>query len=250
VAGPVIDALFPRGRSARIPIFAITGTNGKSTTGRMVARILCQDGANVGMTTTSGIYFNGHLMVEADASGPKSARMVLRNPKVDAAVLETARGGMLREGLGFDSADVGAVLNVTPDHLGLKGIDTLEDLADVKGIVVESVARQGHSILNADDPMCVRISRHARGTTVWFSLEGGDRMPELLRRHIADSGMAVVREPGRAGGTIVLHRAGERTELMAAADIPATVGGIAEFNIAMTRTACASSWTMRTIRQA
>lgn len=239
VATPVIDAIFPRGRSARIPIFAITGTNGKSTTGRMVARILCQDGANVGMTTTSGIYFNGHLMLEADASGPKSARMVLRNPKVDVAVLETARGGMLREGLGFDSADIGAVLNVTPDHLGLKGIDTLEELADVKGIVVESVARRGHSVLNADDPMCVRISRHARGKLVWFSLEGGDQMPELLRRHIADGGLAVVRERGTAGGTIVLHRAGERTELMAAADIPATVGGIAEFNIANAMAAAA-----------
>lgn len=232
VAGPVIDALFPRPRRARIPIFAITGTNGKSTTARMVARILCQSGLNVGMTTTSGVYFNGHLMMEADASGPKSARMVLRNPKVDAAVLETARGGILREGLGFDSADIGAVLNVTADHLGLKGIDTVEELADVKGVVVESVARRGHSILNADDAMCRRIARHARGTIVWFSMQCGADMAEPLRRHIEQGGMAVVREPGPDGGTIVIHRGGERTHVIAAADMPATVGGIADFNIA------------------
>lgn len=232
VATPVIDMLFPKGRRSRIPIFAITGTNGKSTTARMVSRILCQAGHNVGMTTTSGIYYNGHLMVEADASGPKSARTVLRNAKVDVAVLETARGGILREGLGFDGADVGAVLNVTADHLGIKGIDTIEELAKVKGVVVESVARRGHSVLNADDPMCHGIARHARGTIVWFSLFGGPDLSGDLRRHIAEGGMAVVREPGSYGGCIVVHRAGERIELMPAADIPATLGGIAEFNIA------------------
>lgn len=232
VATPVIDMLFPRGRRSRIPIFAITGTNGKSTTARMVARILCHAGKNVGMTTTSGIYFNGHLMVEADASGPKSARTVLRNPAVDVAVLETARGGILREGLGFDGADVGAVLNVTADHLGIKGIDTIEELAQVKGVVAESVARRGHSVLNADDPMCHRIARHARGTIVWFSLGGGSDLSDHLRRHIAEGGMAVVREPGSYGGCIVIHRDGARIELMPAADIPATLGGIAEFNIA------------------
>lgn len=232
VAAPVIQTLFPRGSRSRIPIFAITGTNGKSTTARMVARILCEQGLGVGMTTTTGIYFNGHLMTEADASGPKSARTVLRNPKADVAVLETARGGILREGLGFDSADVGAVLNVTADHLGVKGIETIEDLADVKGVVVESVMRRGHSILNDDDPMCHRIARHAGGAIVWFSMHGGALMSDSLRAHIAKGGMAVVREAGSYGGTIVVHRCGERTELMSAADIPATLGGIAEFNTA------------------
>lgn len=232
VAEPVIDALFPRGRRSRIPIFAITGTNGKSTTVRMVERILSNHGLNVGMTTTSGIYVGGQLLKAVDASGPRSARSVLRNPTVDAAVLETARGGILREGLGFDGADVGAVLNVTPDHLGLKGIDTLEDLANVKAVVVESVARRGHSVLNADDPMCVRVARHARGTIVWFSLQGGDHMPELLRRHIEDGGTAIVRERGPDGGMLVIHHSGERIELMSAAAIPATLGGLANFNIA------------------
>jgi cyanophycin synthetase len=231
IARPVIEALFPRGARSRIPIFAITGTNGKSTTTRMVARILCESGLNVGMTTTSGIYFNGHLMREADASGPRSARMVLRNPRTEAAVLETARGGMLREGLGFDTCDVGAVLNVTSDHLGLKGIDTVEDLACVKSIVVESVARRGHSVLNADDPLTVKMARYARGRMVWFSDHGGEAMSDMVRSHIADGGLAVVRESGDFGGQIVIHRGGERIPLMHAAHIPATINGMAEFNI-------------------
>ncbi|EQB06485.1 cyanophycin synthetase [Sphingobium indicum] len=232
VAAPVIDALFPPGRRSRIPIFAITGTNGKSTTVRMVERVLSRHGLNVGMTTTSGIHVGGQLLKASDASGPRSARSILRNPTVDAAVLETARGGILREGLGFDGADVGAVLNVTPDHLGLKGIDTLEDLANVKAVVVESVARRGYSVLNADDPMCVRIARHARGTLVWFSLHGGDRMPEPLRRHIEAGGIALMREPGPDGGMLVIHHQGGRIDLMPAAHIPVTLNGIADFNIA------------------
>lgn len=238
VAKPVIDLLFPEGRSSRIPIFAITGTNGKSTTVRMVTRILRERGDNVGMTTTSGVYFNEHLLKRGDASGPKSARMVLANPKVDAAVLETARGGILREGLGFDRADVGAVLNVTADHLGLRGIDTIEALADVKGVVTESVMRRGHSVLNADDPMCRRIARHARGEIVWFSLYGGPLMRDPLKQHVEAGGMAVVREPGRDGGTIVLHRHGGCETVLEAAAIPATLGGIAEFNVA---NACAAA---------
>src|SRR5207253_3889612 len=169
--------LFPPEARSRIPIIAITGTNGKSTTARMVAHVLRGTGLNVGLTTTSGVYINNQLLIEADASGPKSARMVLRNPKVDVAVLETARGGILREGLGFPDCDVGAVLNVTADHLGLKGIDTLEDLAAVKSVVAESVARRGFSILNADDEHTLRMARHAGGQIVYFSMRGGEDMP-------------------------------------------------------------------------
>jgi cyanophycin synthetase len=231
VARPVIEALFPRGSRSRIPIFAITGTNGKSTTVRMVARILREAGHNVGMTTTSGIYFNDHMLVAADASGPRSARTLLRNPAVDVAVLETARGGILREGLGFDRCDIGAVLNVSADHLGLKGIDCVEDLAKVKGIVVESVARRGHSILNADDPTAEAIARHAGGRVVWFSLRGGTLMPDDLKVHVGAGGIAVVREPGPGRGTIVVHRDCARNVLMCVEDIPATLGGTAVFNI-------------------
>jgi cyanophycin synthetase len=130
----------------------VTGTNGKSTVVRMVARIGRQMGKTVGLTNTSGVYINDERILQADASGPKSARMVLRDPTVDLAVLETARGGMLREGLAFDRCDVGVVLNVSADHLGLKGVDTLEDLAAVKSIVTEAVGRRGVSVLNGDDP--------------------------------------------------------------------------------------------------
>lgn len=224
VAAPVVDLLFPRGSRSRIPIFAITGTNGKSTTARMVARILREAGLTVGMTSTSGIYVDDQLLVAADASGPKSARMVLRNPVVDVAVFETARGGILREGLGYDRCDVGAVLNVTADHLGLKGIDTVADLARVKSIVVGSVARRGHSVLNADDPMTVRMARHAGGTLVWFSARGFN---PALATHIAAGGTAVV----RSGDMVEIHRGASVIGLIKIADIPATLGGTAEFNI-------------------
>ena len=231
VARPVLRSLFPIGSPSRVPIFAITGTNGKSTTIRMVVRILRAQGLNVGFTSTTGVYFNERLLVAADASGPKSARMVLRNPKVEAAVLEVARGGILREGLGFDLCDVGAVLNVTADHLGLKGIDTVEDLANVKSVVVESVCRRGHSVLNADDPLTIRMRAHARGKPVWFSMRGGDDMPEFVRRHIEQGGLAVLREPTPVGGDIVIYREGERERLIGVRDIPATLGGAAEFNV-------------------
>jgi cyanophycin synthetase len=231
VARPVLRALFPPEERSRIPIIAITGTNGKSTTTRMVGHVLQQMGLNVGLTSTSGIYVNGRLLLEADASGPKSARMVLKNPKVDVAVLETARGGILREGLGFPDCDVGAVLNVTADHLGIKGIDTLEDLAAVKSVVTESVHRSGVSVLNADDPQTLRMERHAGGKVAWFSMRGGDDMPGFLRRHIVEGGLAVVWEPTPRGGDLVIHNDGERQLLMAAADIPATLKGRAAFNI-------------------
>jgi cyanophycin synthetase len=232
VARPVLRAMFPPEARSRIPIIAVTGTNGKSTTVRMIAHVLQNQGQRVGMTTTSGVYVCGRLLMPADASGPKSARMVLRNPKVDVAVLETARGGIVREGLGFPDADIGAVLNVTEDHLGLKGIDTIEDLAAVKSVVVESVARRGFSILNADDPHTIRMERHAGGRTVWFSMRGGDETPGFLRRHVVDGGLAVIREPGPRGGDIVVYREGERQRVMSAAEIPATLNGMAEFNTA------------------
>lgn len=233
VARPVIEMLFPRGSRSRVPIFAITGTNGKSTTARMLRHIFRFTGKIVGMTSTAGAWVNDALIVPGDATGPRSARMVLSDPCVEVAILETARGGILREGLGYDEADVGAVLNVTSDHLGLKGIDTVEELAELKSLIVESVRRRGASVLNADDPLTRRMARRARGKVIWFSLEGGeDAMAPLLRRHIDAGGTAVVREPGPDGGTIVLHREGLREVILPAASIPATLLGLATFNIA------------------
>jgi len=231
VARPVIEMLFPRERPSRIPILAITGTNGKSTTARMTAHILRHHGLTVGMASTTGVYVNDERIGDWDASGPRSARMVLRDPTVEAAVLETARGGILREGLGFDRCDIGAVLNVEADHLGLKGIDTLEDLAWVKSVVVEAVHRDGCSVLNADDPLVAGMARRAGGRIVFFSMQGGGKMAAPLRRHVDRGGLAVVLEPSPEGGEILIHEDGERLSLMTAAEIPATFGGFAEFNI-------------------
>ena len=232
VAKPVMEMLFPRGSRSRVPIIAITGTNGKSTVGRMVKQVLRQTGCTVGLTSTSGVLVNDVLIAEGDATGPKSARMILRDPTVEVAVLETARGGILREGLAFDESDIGAVLNVSADHLGLKGIETLDDLAGVKSLIIETVKRSGTSVLNADDPMTVKMARRARGNIIWFSLNGGADMPPFLRRHIDNGDMAVVREPGEEGGVIVLYQDTRREIVMKAGHIPATLHGMATFNIA------------------
>jgi cyanophycin synthetase len=232
VAKPIIEMLFPRGRKARVPIIAITGTNGKSTVGRMTKHILRYTGCTVGLTSTTGVYINDILTHEGDATGPRSARMILRDPTVEVAVLETARGGLLREGLAYDEADIAACLNVTADHLGLKGIETVEDLANVKQVVVEAVRRGGYSILNADDPLTVRMARRAGGRIIWFSLCGGAEMSPMLREHVDQGRPAVVREPGPEGGTIVLYEDGRRELIMKAGDIPATLHGMAEFNVA------------------
>jgi cyanophycin synthetase len=232
VAPAVVRMLFPEGQRGRIPIYAITGTNGKSTTARMLAHILRQTGITVGLTSTSGVYVNSERVLKADASGPKSARMVLHDPMVEAAVFEVARGGLLREGLAFDKCDVGAVTNIQPDHLGVKGVDTVQDLAWVKQVVVESVCRRGVSVLNADDVLTARMRRRAGGRIAWFSLRGGREMPDFLREHVEAGGLAVVRETDAGGGELVVHQDGRRRLLMRAAEIPATLGGLAEFNAA------------------
>jgi cyanophycin synthetase len=232
VAGPVLRMLYPPGARSRIPIIAITGVNGKSTTVRMVSHIFQAQGQTVGMTTTSGVHVDGCQVYSGDASGPKSARMVLSDPSVDVAVLETARGGILREGLGFDTCDVGAVLNISPDHLGLKGVETLQDLAAVKSVVTESVARRGTSVLNADDPHTLRMARHAGGRLIWFTLRGGPDLPAHLQKHLVEGGRVVALEPSIEGGDIVILDGERRIPVIPAGRIPATLGGIATFNVA------------------
>jgi cyanophycin synthetase len=224
VARHVVDMLFPNNATGRIPIFAITGTNGKSTTAQMVASILKAAGHTVGLTSTSGIYVNGERIYACDASGPQSAGVILRDPTVDAAVLETARGGILREGLAFDECDVGAVLNIAPDHLGLNGINTLEQLAAVKSVVVETVYRNGCSVLNADNQYTRDMARHAKGRIAFFTMKP---LTPLLKEHIELGGQVVMHEDG----SIFIHDNRERTRLIGSDEIPATLGGLVEFNI-------------------
>ena len=238
VARPVIDSLFPAGSSARIPIIAVTGTNGKTTTARMVAHVFKGMGRRVGLTTTDGILIDERLVLTADASGPRSARMVLQNPRVDFAVFEVARGGILREGLGYERNDVGVVLNVTGDHLGLRGIDTLKQLAAVKQVVVEAVPRDGHGVLNADDPLVAGMRRHCSGDIVYFSMQPGN---ELVETHCRRGGRAMVLEDGRLGEGIVL-RQGRRSMLVAPVSaVPATFGGRARMNVANALAAAAAA---------
>jgi cyanophycin synthetase len=232
VASPVVDMLFPERRNGRIPVVAVTGTNGKSTTVRMVAQILARRSLTVGFTSTSGVYVAGERIYKGDASGPISGRMVLGDPTVDAAVLETARGGILREGLAFDRCDVGCVLNVTDDHLGLKGVDTLEDLAAVKSVVTESVSRRGVSVLNGDDPQTLRIARHAGGRIAYFSLRGGPDLPAHLQKHVAEGGLAAVLEPTIRGGELVILDGPDRRPVISVDAVPAALGGRARFNVA------------------
>ncbi|HYO12355.1 MAG TPA: cyanophycin synthetase [Thermoanaerobaculia bacterium] len=226
VAGPVIDMLFPKGVRYHIPIAAITGTNGKTTTTRMVAHILKLSGAKVGMATTDGVYIDGVRTVRGDMTGPWSSQIVLRDPTIDAAVLETARGGIVRSGLGWRKCSVGAVLNVASDHLGLGGIDTLEDLAEVKQIVVE--VAQNFCVLNADDERVARMAEASPAEPIFVTM---DRTNELVRRHVRNRGKAVSLEEGLSGRMIVLYHGERQIPLLLARHIPATIEGRAVHNI-------------------
>lgn len=242
VAKHVIDMLFPKGQPARIPILSITGTNGKTTTARMVAHILKLTGQRVGLTTTDGIYIDGELYMRGDMTGPWSARMVLKDPTVDAAVLETARGGILREGLGFDRCDVGCVLNVSNDHLGQRGVNTLEDIAEIKALVVEVVRNEGASVLNADDPLVAAMAERAEGRLVYFSMHGGETAHERVRAHIAEGGVAVVLQAGVKGDMIAIYDAEQYIPLLWTHLIPATLEGKARHNVANALAAAAIAY--------
>lgn len=171
VAAPVLDMLYPSGKESRIPILAVTGTNGKTTTTRLLAHIVKSQGFKVGFTTSDGIYIDNQLMEKGDTTGPTSAQYVLRDPTVEFAIVETARGGILRAGLGFTSCDIAIITNIKEDHLDLDDIHTLADLAKVKAVVVESVKREGWAILNADDPYCMKIAETLDCQVAYFSLD-------------------------------------------------------------------------------
>ena len=234
----IVDTLYPPGTPSRIPIVAITGTNGKTTVTRMVNHIWAATGLTIGMTTTEGIYIDGELIVEGDTSGPASAQTVLSDPAVEAAVLETARGGMMRAGLGWDWCDVGIVTNIQLDHIGQDSLEGIEDIVEVKALVAERVRDGGTLVLNADDEHVVGLLerphvREGRKHVVFFSLS-----PENahIRRHVERGGTAYYLEDG----WIVEARDGSERRIVQAARIPVTLGGTAHFHIANTMAAVAA----------
>ena len=227
VAGAVMDMLFPPGKPSRVPIYAVTGTNGKTTTVRMLAHIHKLAGACVGLTTTDGVYVDGHLTVAGDMTGPSSARLVLRDPAVEVAVLETARGGILRAGLGYRRADVSACLNVAADHLGLRDVNTIEELAEVKRVVIDVATDT--VVLNADDPLVLRMADYASADHVCYVTMSPQHA--LVREHIRADGRAVVLEEGIAGHMITLYDKGHHIPLLWTHLIPATVQGKALHNV-------------------
>jgi cyanophycin synthetase len=235
VAAPTLDMLFPPHSPSRIPIVAITGTNGKTTTTRLLAHIYRQTGKVIGYTTTDGIYINDYLVESGDNTGPHSASVILKDPTVEVAVLESARGGILRAGLGFDRCDVGVVLNVAADHLGLGDIDTIEQMAKVKSVVAETVSSEGYAILNADDPLVAAMAENVEGKVAYFSM---DRDNPLIQEKIRRGGLAAVYE-----NDYISILEGEWTlRVEQVINIPVTMAGMAPFMIANTLAACLAAF--------
>lgn len=224
VARFIVDMLFPRGSQYSIPIVSITGTNGKTTTARMLSSIFTISGYNVGCTTTGGIYINQKCILEGDTTGPSSARTVLTDRTVDIAVLETARGGIVRSGLGYDLADVGIVTNISGDHLGVDGINTIEDLVHVKSLVIEAVKYDGNAVLNADDSYVAGMANRVRSNLIYFSRRDDN---VLVLSHINSGRTAVfVKE-----GMIVIAKNGRYYPVIPVDEIPCTMGGKLKHNL-------------------
>ncbi len=242
VAGKVLDMLYPPGAPARIPVAAITGTNGKTTTSRMLAHIMKSSGHVVGMTSTGGVQIDGRITVKGDMTGPQSAQIVLRDPTIDFAVLETARGGILRSGLGYSECDVAACINVTSDHMGLGGIDTLAQLAKV----TETVVRIANDtvVLNADDKLCLKMADNCRAKHLCYITM--DATHGLVREHIRANGRAVVLEKGINGDMITIYDNGAHIPLLWSHLIPATIEGKAMHNVQNAMFAAAMAFSFNT----
>ncbi len=225
VASPVIDMLYPPGKPSRIPIIAVTGTNGKTTTTRLLAHIVKNNGFKVGFTTSDGIYVQNHMMEKGDTTGPVSAEYILKDPTVEFAVLETARGGILRAGLGFSRCDIGIITNIQEDHLGLSDIHTLEDLARVKATVVKSIRKDGWAILNAEDEYCVKIGEELSCNVAYFSM---DEENPLIKKLCKEGKIVAVYE----NGFITVKKGEWKIRIERATHVPLTMGGKAKFMIA------------------
>ncbi|MBW4473007.1 MAG: cyanophycin synthetase [Stenomitos rutilans HA7619-LM2] len=225
VAEPVLSMLFPSGAPSRVPIIALTGTNGKTTTTRLTAHIFKQTGQVVGYTTTDGTYIGDYLVEPGDNTGPQSARLILQDPTVEVAVLESARGGILRSGLAFNACDIGVVLNVAADHLGLGDINTIEQMAQVKGVVAETVMPGGYAILNADDPLVAEMADRVKGQVAYFSMKPDS---SLIRSHTQQGGLAAVYE----NGYLSILKGDWTLRIEQAVNVPLTLAGRAPFMIA------------------
>ncbi|MDQ3704062.1 MAG: cyanophycin synthetase [Chloroflexota bacterium] len=235
VGEAIVDMLFPKGAPSRVPLIAVTGTNGKTTVTRMIAHTYRTMNKFVGMTSTDGVYFNGVRRVKADASGPRSAESVLQHPLVEVAILETARGGILRSGLAWDQSDVSVVTNIAADHLGMEGVDTLEDLARVKRVIVESVSTRGYAVLNADDELVADMAQDCPGKVIFFGME---RSSAVMSEHLAKGERAVY----LSNGKIVLAKGIKETVLLDVRDVPATYGGLIPFQVQNAMTVAAACW--------
>ena len=226
VGAAIVDVLFPPTAPVRVPILAVTGTNGKTTTTRLLAHLVRETGATVGFTTTDGVYLRDRLLVAGDMTGPYATELVLANPLVDVAVLEVARGGLLRAGLAFDSCDVGVVLNVSADHLGLRGVHTLEQLAEVKAVVPRTVGSEGWAVLNADDPLVLAMRAKTRGRVALLSTRPPGTNP-AFEAHLEAGGVGARIEEER----FVLRDGTGCTTVAAVRDVPLTLGGAARFQL-------------------
>ena len=235
VGAAVLDMLFPRDIPSRIPIVAITGTNGKTTTTRLIAHIYRQGKKTVGYTTTDGIYIDEHLVEKGDTTGPQSAGLILRDPTVEVAVLETARGGMLRSGLAFDKCDIGVVLNVSADHLGIGDIDTVEQLAHLKSVVAEAVDTNGCAILNADDPLVSAMASKVKAEVAYFAMNPDN---PLVKEHVRQGGLAAVYE----NGYLSVWEGSWSLRIEEAVNLPIAMGGKAPFMIANALAACLATY--------
>jgi cyanophycin synthetase len=225
VAKPFVEMLFPSDQDFDVPIIAVTGTNGKTTTAKLIAHALKYSGKMVGFAGTTGVEIDGVTVVSGDYSGPEGARVVLREPTIDHAVLEVARGGIIRRGLGFDDCNVGILLNVDEDHIGTDGVEDLDDLALVKSSVIEVVRDSGVSVLNADDPIVVGLKNRAGGQLIYFSLHPEN---EEVAQHLASGGTAVVLE----NGAVIIRSSEPPVHVLSVFEAPITFGGVAAFNTA------------------
>ncbi len=241
VAEPVIDMLFPKGSNGRIPIIAITGTNGKTTTTRLTAHIAKAAGYKVGYTTSDGVYIQNQLMMKGDCTGPVSSQFVLKDPTVDFAVLECARGGILKNGLAFQQCDIAIVTNVSSDHMGLGGIENLAQMAKVKAVVPETVVKHGYAILNADDDLVYEMRKELQCNVALFSMD--ENNPRIVK-HCSTGGLAAVFE----NGFVTIMKGTWKIRVHKVTEIPITYGGKATHNIMNTLPAILATYLYRNIK--